>query len=162
MSVRPWLATKRGGGGVLIAQAVHPAYALRWMLGDVAPVSCQFGDLKVVDMTNEDTAVVTLKFKSGAVAKMTATFGIAYGPFEHSIVLHGREGYAQLGVARRATRSSASGSRSISPKLFGDTEMHDVEVPTPDTSADSFRRMWQDYAAGLADDQPTRNDRRRR
>src|SRR5262249_12120350 len=37
VGVRPWLATKRGGGGVLMAQAVHPAYALRWMLGDVAP-----------------------------------------------------------------------------------------------------------------------------
>jgi UDP-N-acetyl-2-amino-2-deoxyglucuronate dehydrogenase len=155
VSVRPWLATRRGGGGVLIAQAVHPAYALRWMLGDVASVSCQFGDLKVVDMTNEDTAVVTLKFKSGAVANMTATFGIAYGPFEHSIVLHGREGYAQLGVHSR-NPEQRFGLQVISPKLFGDSEMHDVEVPTPDTSPISFRRMWQDYAAGLADDQPTR------
>ena len=155
VSVRPWLATRRGGGGVLIAQAVHPAYALRWMLGDVAAVSCQFGDLKVVDMTNEDTAVVSLKFKSGAVANMTATFGIAHGPFEHSIVLHGREGYAQLGVRSR-NPEQRFGLQVISPKLFGDTEMHDVEVSTPDTAPISFRRMWQDYAAGLVDDLPTR------
>lgn len=155
VGVRPWLATKRGGGGVLMAQAVHPAYALRWILGDVARVSCQFGDLKVVDMTAEDTAIATLKFASGAVAEMTATFGIAHGPFEHSIVLHGREGYAQLGVATR-NPEQRFGLQVISPKLFGDTELHHVEIPTPDVSATSFRRMWEDYARGLTEGAPTR------
>jgi predicted dehydrogenase len=155
VAVRPWLATKRAGGGVLIAQAVHPAYVLRWMLGDVARVSCLFGDLKVVDMTAEDTAIATLKFVSGAVAEMTATFGVAHGPFEHSIVLHGRQGYAQLGVRSRDPRQR-SGLQVISPTLFGDTELHDVEVPTPDLSNTSFRRMWDDYAQGLQEGAPTR------
>src|SRR5439155_14873060 len=103
---------------------------LRSLLGDVARVSCLFGDLKVVDMTSEDTAIVTLKFASGAVAEMTATFGIAHGPFEHSIVLHGREGYAALGVGR-GTAAQRFGLQVISPKLFGDAELHDVEVPNP-------------------------------
>ena len=40
VSVRPWLGTPAGGGGVLLAQAVHPAYVLRWLLGDVAEVAC--------------------------------------------------------------------------------------------------------------------------
>jgi len=127
VGVRPWLATKRGGGGVLMAQAVHPAYVLRQVLGDVARVSCQFGDLKVVDMTAEDTAIATLKFASGAVAEMTATFGIAHGPFEHSIVVHGREGYAQLGVRSR-NPEQRFGLQVISPKMFGDTEVRSIEA----------------------------------
>jgi UDP-N-acetyl-2-amino-2-deoxyglucuronate dehydrogenase len=155
VSVRPWLATKRGGGGVLIAQAVHPAYVLRWLLGDVARVSCLFGDLKVVDMTAEDTAIVTMKFASGAVAEMTATFGIAYGPFEHSIVLHGREGYAALGVGS-GTAMQRFGLSVISPKLFGDTEMHNVEVTHPDVSATSFKRMWEEYGPHLESGAPCR------
>lgn len=150
VGVRPWLATPRGGGGVLMAQAVHPAYVLRWLLGDVARVSCQFGGIKVVDMTAEDTAIATLRFATGAVAEMTATFGIAHGPFEHSIVLHGREGYAQLGVGGR------DALRVISPKLFGDTALHDVELPAAEGSAIGFRRMWEDYAQGLAAGAPTR------
>ena len=149
VGVRPWLATKRGGGGVLIAQAVHPAYVLRTLLGDVARVSCQFGDLKVVDMTAEDTAVVTLKFASGAVAEMTSTFGVAHGPFEHGIILHGRDGYAQLGV-RNDDPDQRFGLQAISPRLFGDTELHDIKVTTPDISTTSFRRMWEDYARGLS------------
>jgi UDP-N-acetyl-2-amino-2-deoxyglucuronate dehydrogenase len=150
VGVRPWLATPRGGGGVLMAQAVHPAYVLRWLLGDVARVSCQFGDVKVVDMTAEDTAIATLKFASGAVAEMTATFGIAHGPFEHSIVLHGRDGYAQLGVGGREAL------RVISPTLFGDTALHDVELPPTEGHAIGFRRMWEDYAQGVLEEAPTR------
>src|SRR5579883_584324 len=63
----PWLATARGGNGVLMAQAVHPAYSLRWMLGDVEQVSCLMGGRKVVEMTQEDTAIVTLRFASGVI-----------------------------------------------------------------------------------------------
>jgi UDP-N-acetyl-2-amino-2-deoxyglucuronate dehydrogenase len=155
VGVRPWLATPRGGGGVLIAQAVHPAYILRAMLGDVARVTCQFGDLKVVDMTSEDTAVATLKFQAGAVAEMTATFGIAYGPFEHSIILHGREGYAALGVSDPNT-SQRDSLRVISPSLFGDTQTHEIDVASPDALTISFRRLWEDYARGITENVATR------
>ncbi|MGH7861146.1 MAG: Gfo/Idh/MocA family protein [Candidatus Dormibacteraceae bacterium] len=92
----PWLATARGGNGVLMAQAVHPAYALRWLLGDVDEVSCLMGGRKVVEMTREDTAIVTLRFASGAIGEMTATFGLANGPFDHGIFVFGSEGYLEI------------------------------------------------------------------
>jgi predicted dehydrogenase len=44
---------------------------------------------------------------------------------------------------------------AIAPRLFGDTELHDLEVVEPD-SASAFRRMWEDYACGMLDDAPTR------
>jgi predicted dehydrogenase len=156
VGVRPWLATSRGGGGVLMAQAVHPAYALRWMLGDVARVSCQFGDLKVVDMTAEDTAVATLKFASGALAEMTATFGIAHGPFDHSITLHGRDGYLHLGARAGGNARQRFALVAISPQLFGDREQHEIELPMTDLSATAFGRMWEDYAGGILEGRPTR------
>ena len=53
MSVRPWLGTKAGGGGVLLAQAIHPGYVLRWVLGDLAEVTGVTSARKVVDMTAE-------------------------------------------------------------------------------------------------------------
>jgi len=109
-TVQTWLATPRGGGGVLMSQAVHPMYALRWLLGDVARVSCLFGDRKVVDMSAEDHAVVLLKFANGIAAEMTCTFGIAHGPLDHSITLHGRDGYLHL------TRQRLY---AIAPRLFG-------------------------------------------
>ena len=145
-TVQTWLATPRGGGGVLMSQAVHPMYVLRWLLGDVVRVSCLFGDNKVVDMSAEDHAVVLLKFANGIAAEMTCTFGIAHGPLDHSITLHGRDGYLQFSEGRL---------RAIAPRLFGDTEPHIVPLPQEDSVA-GFRRMWEDYARGMLDGVPTR------
>jgi UDP-N-acetyl-2-amino-2-deoxyglucuronate dehydrogenase len=145
-TVQTWLATPRGGGGVLMSQAVHPMYVLRWLLGDVARVSCVFGDRKVVDMTAEDHAVVLLKFANGIAAEMTCTFGIAHGPLDHSITLHARDGYLQL-----------SGQRlhAIAPRLFGDTELHEIPLAETDNRT-AFRSMLEDYARGMLENVPTR------
>src|SRR5216683_6179319 len=145
-TVQTWLATPRGGGGVLMSQAVHPMYVLRWLLGDVARVSCLFGDRKVVDMSADDHAVVLLKFANGIAAEMTCTFGIAHGPLDHSITLHGRDGYLELSRQRLHT---------IAPRLFGDTELHEIDLPESAHVA-AFRRMWEDYAQGMLNDAPTR------
>jgi predicted dehydrogenase len=145
-TVQTWLATPRGGGGVLMSQAVHPMYILRWLLGDVARVSCLFGDRKVVDMSAEDNAVVLLKFASGIAAEMTCTFGIAHGPLEHSITLHGRDGYLQLSGRRL---------NAIAPRLFGDTALHEIPV-TETTPVAEFRNMWADYSRGMLESAPTR------
>jgi predicted dehydrogenase len=145
-TVQTWLATPRGGGGVLMSQAVHPMYAVRWLLGDVARVSCLFGDRKVVDMSAEDHAVVLLKFVNGIAAEMTCTFGIAHGPLDHSITLHASDGYMQL---------SGRKLYAIAPRLFGDTELHEVPLAETDHTS-GFRVMWEDYARGMLDGQPTR------
>ncbi|MBI3973167.1 MAG: Gfo/Idh/MocA family oxidoreductase [Chloroflexi bacterium] len=148
VSVRPWLGTERRGGGVLMAQAVHPAYALRWLLGDVAQVSCTFGRRKVVEMVAEDTAIVTLAFESGTVAEMTATFGLKYGPFDHAIMLYGAEGYIEL-RASAGDRTRPQSLRAIAPRLFGDQAVHELELrPVTHPSAD-FRHMWEDYARAI-------------
>jgi predicted dehydrogenase len=145
-TVQTWLATPRGGGGVLMSQAVHPMYALRWLLGDVARVSCLFGDRRVVDMSAEDTAVVLLKFANGIAAEMTCTFGIAHGPLDHSITFHGRDGYLNMTHQRLY---------AISPRMFGDTDEHEIPVAETD-HVSAFRRMWEDYAHGILDNAPTR------
>jgi len=145
-TVQTWLATPRGGGGVLMSQAVHPMYVLRWLLGDVARVSCVFGDRKVVNMTAEDHAVVLLKFSNGIAAEMTCTFGIAHGPLDHSITFHARDGYLEL---------SHQHLRGIAPRLFDDTELHDIPLAERE-SASAFRRMWEEYGRGIVEDVATR------
>jgi predicted dehydrogenase len=145
-TVQTWLATPRGGGGVLMSQAVHPMYILRWILGDVARVSSLFGDRKVVDMTAEDHAVVLLKFANGVAAEMTCTFGIAHGPLEHSITFHGRDGYLQL-VGQRL--------HAISPRMFGDTTLHEIPTTATDNGA-AFGVMWDDYARSILEGTPPR------
>jgi UDP-N-acetyl-2-amino-2-deoxyglucuronate dehydrogenase len=145
-TVQTWLATPRGGGGVLMSQAVHPMYVLRWLLGDIARVSCLFGDRKVVDMSAEDHAVVLLKFANGIAAEMTCTFGIAHGPLDHSITMHGRDGFLELSHQRL---------HIISPRLYGDTRLHEIPLAETDSTF-GFAQMWADYACGILTGAPTR------
>ena len=146
VSVRSWLGTKAGRGGVLLAQAVHPAYVLRWVLGDVAEVACVTSEKKVVDMTAEDTAVAIFRFKSGAIAEMTGTFGLPVGPHEHRITFYGPDGFVEI--------SSKRGVNAISEKRFGDRGMHPL-IENHEWGT-GFRRLWDDYACGFTTGSETR------
>jgi UDP-N-acetyl-2-amino-2-deoxyglucuronate dehydrogenase len=150
-----WLATSRRGNGVMLAQAVHPAYALRWMLGDVEQVSCILGERKVIEMTYEDTALVSLRFASGVVAQMTATFGLGSGPFDHAIMLYGSEGYVEI-RNQAGNPAQPQTLRVISPRTYGDQELHEVELPPVPDHASSFRFMWDDYLRALETGGPAR------
>jgi len=152
---QPWMIDHRGGGGVLITQAVHAAYALRYLVGEVHRVSCLFSEKKVVPMAAEDSAVVTLQFASGAIGAMTSTFTTAHGPFDHSITLHGTDGYVTVGSFPGDPRRSAS-VRAISPRFFGDSAMHEVPIAEDDLRHQAFGRMWADYASAIGDGTPAR------
>jgi predicted dehydrogenase len=146
VSVRPWLGTPAGGGGVLIAQAVHPAYVLRWVLGDDAEVACFTSEQKVVEMTAEDTAVVMLRFRCGAIGEMTGTFGLSAGPYAHGVTFYGPQGYVEIGPRQEVA--------AISPARFGDREVH--RLAENRGTGHAFQRMWEDYARGLATGAATR------
>jgi predicted dehydrogenase len=151
----PWLASARGGNGVLMAQSVHPAYSLLWLLGAVAQVSCTFGGRKVVEMVYEDTAIVTLRFASGVIGEMTATFGLAHGPADHAIIIFGSEGCLEL-HNQHGNPTQPQTLRAISPKLYGDDQFHDVKLPPVESGSDSFRLMWEDYLQAIETSGPAR------
>jgi predicted dehydrogenase len=151
----PWLATGRGGNGVLMAQSVHPMYTLRWFFGDVEQVSCTIGAKKVIDMVDEDTAIMTLRFSSGVLAELTATFGLAKGPFDHAIFAYGTDGYLEIRSLARGP-SQPQTLRAISPRTFGDDLAHDVNLPPVTSHATQFQRMWEDYLRSIESGQPAR------
>jgi|SRR5581483_8729573 len=139
VSVRPWLGTEAGGGGVLLAQAIHPAYVLRWVLGEVAEVACFGAARKVVEMAAEDTAVAMLRFASGAIGQMAGTFGLRVGPHEHGLTFYGPDGYVEV--------HSRRGVLALSERHFGDRERHPL-LAEPGWGQ-GFVRLWEDYARGF-------------
>jgi predicted dehydrogenase len=44
---------------------------------------------------------------------------------------------------------------AIAPRLFGDTELHEIPLTESDHAA-AFGAMWQDYAQGMLNNVPTR------
>ncbi len=86
-----WRGTWAMDGGVLTNQASHHVDMLEWMMGDVESVFAR-SSTALVDIEAEDTAVVTLKFKNGALGVIEATTATRPKDLEGSISILGERG----------------------------------------------------------------------
>jgi UDP-N-acetyl-2-amino-2-deoxyglucuronate dehydrogenase len=91
-----WRGTWALDGGVLSNQASHHVDLLEWMMGDVDSVFAK-GATALVDIEAEDTAVVILKFRSGALGVIEATTAARPKDLEGSISLLGEKGAVEIG-----------------------------------------------------------------
>ena len=62
------------GGGTLIDSGVHRFDLIRWLMGDAATVFAQTGRFMQMQMEGEDCAVVTLRFRSGAIGNLSCSW----------------------------------------------------------------------------------------
>ena len=149
IDVAPWLRTDASLGGVLIAQATHPLYVLRSLLGEPTRVTASAG-AATLDMACEDTAALIVGFRTGAMASLIATFAAAPGSGEHAIRLVGRTGTLRA-TTREGTHQRPERLYGVLDDQFGDTEWHEFPLPVSDGWITSFQRMWEDYADALHD-----------
>ncbi len=91
-----WRGTWALDGGVLTNQASHHVDLLEWMMGDVDSVFAK-SRTALVDIETEDTAVVTLKFKNGALGVIEATTAARPKDLEGSISILGEGGTVEIG-----------------------------------------------------------------
>ncbi len=91
----PWRGTWALDGGVLTNQASHHIDMLEWMLGDVDSVFA-ISTTALVKIEAEDTAVVTLKFKNGALGIIEATTAVRPTDLEGSISVLGEGGSVEI------------------------------------------------------------------
>jgi len=91
-----WRGTWEYDGGVLTNQASHHIDLLEWMMGDVESVFAK-SKQALADIEAEDTAVVMLKFKNGALGVIEATTAIRPKDLEGSISVLGETGSVEIG-----------------------------------------------------------------
>jgi predicted dehydrogenase len=91
-----WRGTWAMDGGVLTNQASHHIDLLEWMCGEVESVFAK-STTALVDIEAEDTAVVTLKFKNGALGIIEATTAVRPKDLEGSLSILGEEGAVEIG-----------------------------------------------------------------
>jgi len=91
-----WRGTWSMDGGVLTNQASHHVDMLEWMMGDVESVFAKM-TTALADVETEDTAIVTLKFKSGALGIIEATTATRPTNLEGSISILGENGTVVIG-----------------------------------------------------------------
>lgn len=91
-----WRGTWALDGGVLTNQASHHVDLLEWMMGDVESV-CAMSATALVNIEAEDTAVVILRFRSGALGVIEATTAVRPKDLEGSISILGEKGSVEIG-----------------------------------------------------------------
>lgn len=91
----PWRGTWAMDGGVLTNQASHHIDMLEWMMGDVESVFAR-SVTALAKIEAEDTAVVTLKFKNGALGVIEATTAVRPRDLEGSISVLGETGTVEI------------------------------------------------------------------
>ncbi len=91
-----WRGTWAQDGGVLTNQASHHIDLLEWAMGDVESVFARSATA-LVNIEAEDTAVVTVKFKNGALGVIEATTAARPKDLEGSISVLGETGAVEIG-----------------------------------------------------------------
>jgi len=91
-----WRGTWADDGGVFANQASHHVDLLQWMLGDVESVVAKSATA-LVNIEVEDTGVVLLRFRNGALGVIEATTATRPTDLEGSISILGANGIAEIG-----------------------------------------------------------------
>ena len=91
-----WRGTWALDGGVLTNQASHHIDLLEWMVGDVESVFAR-SLTALSKIETEDTAVVNLKFRNGALGIIEATTATRPKDLEGSISILGESGTVEIG-----------------------------------------------------------------
>lgn len=91
-----WRGTWALDGGVLANQASHHVDLLEWMMGEVDSVFAK-ATTALADIESEDTAIVMLKFRSGALGIIEATTAARPTDLEGSISILGEQGAVEIG-----------------------------------------------------------------
>jgi predicted dehydrogenase len=90
-----WRGTWAQDGGVISNQASHHVDMLSWFMGPAESVHAR-GERNLVNIEAEDTAVATIRFRSGALGIVEATGATRPRDLEGSISILGSEGAVEI------------------------------------------------------------------
>ncbi|MCA9176464.1 MAG: Gfo/Idh/MocA family oxidoreductase [Planctomycetales bacterium] len=115
----PWRGSWQGeGGGVLVNQSPHMLDMLQWFMGDIDEVSGYWANLNHPYIEVEDTAVATIRFKSGGLGNVIASLSQRPGIFT-KVHVHGSNG-ASVGVQTDTGATFVAGMSGITQPPFND------------------------------------------
>lgn len=140
-----WRGTWSMDGGVLTNQASHHVDLLEWMLGEVESVFAK-SSTALAAIEAEDTAVVVLRFRSGALGLIEATTAARPRDLEGSLSILGEKGSVVIGgfaVNRMETWR-------FDPELPGDGEvMENYSVNPPDVYGFGHKAYYEHVVSCL-------------
>lgn len=146
-----WRGTWALDGGVLTNQASHHVDLLEWMMGEVESVYAMTRTA-LVNIEAEDTAVVAVRFKSGALGVIEATTAVRPKDLEGSISILGEKGSVVIGgfaVNKMNTWNF------IEPEAGDDEVMEKYSVNPPNVYGFGHQAYYESVVDCLANGKPT-------
>ena len=137
---------KPAGGGTLIDSGVHRFDLIRWLMGDVASLYAQTGRFMQFQMEGEDCAVITMRFRSGAIGSFSCSWSAKSPRPEETLQIFGPQGAI---LTEDHTRSLRLKSENPPPGL------EDVrEFVFPVDQSESIRREIEAFVISLQRGEP--------
>lgn len=91
----PWRGTWEYDGGAFMNQASHYVDLLEWLIGPVDKVQSMMSTTREIEV--EDTGVMNIKWRNGALGSMSVTMLTYPKNFEGSITIIGEKGTVRVG-----------------------------------------------------------------
>lgn len=143
-----WRGTWAYDGGVLANQASHHIDLLEWMMGSVDSVFAKSATA-LVNIEAEDTAVVLLQFRNGALGVIEATTAARPKDLEGSVSILGEKGTVEVG----GFAANAMKVWNFSDKVEGDDEvMAKYSVNPPDVYGFGHHAYYNHVVDCIAND----------
>ncbi len=143
-----WRGTWSMDGGVLANQASHHVDMLEWMLGDVLSVFAM-SSTALADIETEDTAVVILRFKNGALGAIEATTATRPKDLEGSLSILGECGTVE--IAGFAVNEMKVWS-FVKPEFGDDEVMEKYSVNPPNVYGFGHQAYYEHVVNGILND----------
>jgi predicted dehydrogenase len=106
------------GGGVLVNQSPHQLDLLQWFMGEIAEISGTWANLNHPSVAVDDTAVATVRFKSGGLGSIVTSLAQKPGLFT-KVHVHGSNG-ASIGVETDRGATFIAGHSQITEPPLND------------------------------------------
>ncbi len=106
------------GGGVLVNQSPHQLDLLRWFMGEIAEICGDWANLNHPTVEVEDTAVATVRFRSGALGSIITSVSQRPGLYT-KVHVHGTNG-ASVGVETDRGATFIAGVSAIAEPPLND------------------------------------------
>jgi predicted dehydrogenase len=137
---------ENAGGGTLIDSGVHRFDLIRWIMGEVATIYAQTDRMMQMQMEGEDCAVVTMRFRSGAIGNFSCSWSVKGPVPEETLQIFGNRGVILTEDHTRSLRLSTE----TPPAGLEDVR----EFVFPVDQAESIRRMLEAHFTNLQHDLP--------
>ena len=140
----PWRGTWNAeGGGVLVNRAPHQLDILQWFMGPIDELFGYWGNLNHAYIEVEDTAVATIRFRSGALGNIIVSN--SQNPVLYvKVHVHGENG-ASIGVQTDGGAMFVAGMSDITEPPINDL----WTVPGEEESLEKWQKEDSDFFLGI-------------